>query len=236
MIQFFRKIRQNLLVEHKFKKYVIYAIGEIVLVVIGILIALQINNWKQASVENELEKKYLKNLGVELNQDAIGLSNNYKKLQNQARTKNILLKMIKNGAANDSILEYFEYQWMPIQTYIPVKSTYTEMSNNAHLRIIKNDELREKIIKFYNMYEVLEKEEDFLTQSSTRNILDIISKRIPDMSNYTVSDVLSLKSDTYLLNTIQLNGAYTRRDNYKKVITECADLIKSLKKYQAQKE
>ncbi len=54
MIKFFRKIRQNLLSENKFSKYLIYAIGEIVLVVIGILIALQINNWNE---NNKLETK-----------------------------------------------------------------------------------------------------------------------------------------------------------------------------------
>jgi len=47
MIKFFRKIRQNLLRENKTGKYFKYAIGEITLVVIGILIALQINNWNE---------------------------------------------------------------------------------------------------------------------------------------------------------------------------------------------
>ena len=47
MIKFFRKIRQQLLTENKFSKYMIYAIGEIILVVIGILIALGINNWNE---------------------------------------------------------------------------------------------------------------------------------------------------------------------------------------------
>ena len=47
MIKFFRKIRQKLLTQNKFSKYLLYAVGEIVLVVIGILIALQINNWNQ---------------------------------------------------------------------------------------------------------------------------------------------------------------------------------------------
>ncbi len=51
MIRFFRKIRQQLLTENKFSKYLIYAIGEILLVMIGILLALQVNNW------NELRKK-----------------------------------------------------------------------------------------------------------------------------------------------------------------------------------
>ena len=47
MIKFFRKIRQNLLMENKTSKYFKYAIGEILLVVIGILIALSINNWNE---------------------------------------------------------------------------------------------------------------------------------------------------------------------------------------------
>lgn len=48
MIKFFRKIRQNLITEGKTGKYLKYAVGEVVLVVIGILIALQINNWNEA--------------------------------------------------------------------------------------------------------------------------------------------------------------------------------------------
>ena len=52
MIKFFRKIRQNFLVENNVSKYMLYAIGEIVLVIIGILFALQINNWNN---ENNLQ-------------------------------------------------------------------------------------------------------------------------------------------------------------------------------------
>lgn len=47
MIKFFRKIRKQLLTENRFSRYFVYAIGEIVLVVIGILIALQLNNWNE---------------------------------------------------------------------------------------------------------------------------------------------------------------------------------------------
>jgi hypothetical protein len=61
MIKFFRRIRQRLLTENKFSKYLIYAIGEIVLVVIGILIALSINNWTE-------EKKSIKRTNLKLTQ------------------------------------------------------------------------------------------------------------------------------------------------------------------------
>jgi len=58
MIKFFRKIRQNLLSEGKTGKYFKYAIGEIVLVVIGILIALQINNWNTNKINQSESKKF----------------------------------------------------------------------------------------------------------------------------------------------------------------------------------
>ena len=62
MIKFFRKIRQNLLTEGKTGKYLKYAVGEVVLVVIGILIALQINNWNEAKKTLDKERVVLKSL------------------------------------------------------------------------------------------------------------------------------------------------------------------------------
>lgn len=59
MINFFRTIRQNLLAGNKFSKYLVYAIGEIILVVIGILIALQINNWNEERKEKQLETQLI---------------------------------------------------------------------------------------------------------------------------------------------------------------------------------
>ncbi|MBO3115440.1 hypothetical protein J4050_01695 [Winogradskyella sp. DF17] len=64
MIKFFRKIRYTLLNENKTGKYIKYAIGEIILVVIGILIALQINNWNQSRKEAKQEQLILKKLEV----------------------------------------------------------------------------------------------------------------------------------------------------------------------------
>ncbi|MCK0178015.1 DUF6090 family protein [Flavobacteriaceae bacterium S0862] len=62
MIKFFRKIGQNLLMENKTGKYFKYAIGEILLVVIGILIALQINNWNENQKDRIIEKEMLTEL------------------------------------------------------------------------------------------------------------------------------------------------------------------------------
>jgi lipopolysaccharide/colanic/teichoic acid biosynthesis glycosyltransferase len=69
MIKFFRKIRQNMLSEGKSLKYLKYAIGEIVLVVIGILIALQINNWNESRKNGTKEKEYLEGIKTDLEID-----------------------------------------------------------------------------------------------------------------------------------------------------------------------
>lgn len=71
MIKFFRKIRQKLLSKNKFSKYLIYAIGEIVLVVIGILIALQINNWNENRKEHSIAQQYLKGIEADLKKDIL---------------------------------------------------------------------------------------------------------------------------------------------------------------------
>ena len=67
MIKFFRHIRQRLLAESKFSKYLLYAIGEIILVVIGILIALQINNKNEERKDRNREQVILKSLKVDFN-------------------------------------------------------------------------------------------------------------------------------------------------------------------------
>ncbi|MFC5196609.1 DUF6090 family protein [Bizionia hallyeonensis] len=69
MIKFFRKIRQNLLSEGKTGKYLKYAVGEIVLVVIGILIALQINNANENRKTNGIKKEYYRQILVDLDKE-----------------------------------------------------------------------------------------------------------------------------------------------------------------------
>ena len=68
MIKFFRRIRQQLLSENKTGRYFKYAIGEIILVVIGILIALSINNWNEIRKEGSEELKILSEIQSNLKQ------------------------------------------------------------------------------------------------------------------------------------------------------------------------
>ncbi|WP_299159296.1 DUF6090 family protein [uncultured Eudoraea sp.] len=104
MIKFFRQIRQRLLTENppagregKFSKYLLYAIGEIILVVIGILIALQINNWNELRKTHLQDLEFLNNLKVELSVDISALT--ARKSQYQSINDNIknTIKLFDGG-------------------------------------------------------------------------------------------------------------------------------------------
>jgi len=74
MVSFFRRIRKALLGSGQARKYLFYAIGEIALVVIGILIALQINNWNENRINDESVRRHLRSLSKALEHDIRELS------------------------------------------------------------------------------------------------------------------------------------------------------------------
>ena len=111
MIQFFRHIRQQLLVENKTGKYLKYAIGEIVLVVVGILIALSINTWKEQRNNLEKEKYYLTSIksSIQLSQSELNrVINDAQHISSSADTLFMLLAHKKydqlHGVFLDSLL------------------------------------------------------------------------------------------------------------------------------------
>jgi len=76
MIKFFRKIRQKMLSQNRVTRYLVYALGEILLVVIGILIALQINNANEARKAKQSERVVLNNLVKDLRADSLAFNDN----------------------------------------------------------------------------------------------------------------------------------------------------------------
>jgi len=115
MIKFFRNIRKNLLNEGKTTKYFKYAIGEILLVVIGILIAVQVNDLNNDQKDKKLEKRYISDLMQDLKADSIAIAKFIKNSDEQVRTKNNIVSYY-NGQSypKDSLMYYFDQQWKPI--------------------------------------------------------------------------------------------------------------------------
>lgn len=141
MIKFFRKIRQNLLRNNKFSKYLLYAIGEIVLVVIGILIALQINNWNQQRISTEYEKKLLTELRNTITADYNLLQMAIDGNKRSSRSCEIILSHFdKNLPYHDSLALHFENAnvwWTMV-----IRKNAFETAKAYGLDFIQNDSTR----------------------------------------------------------------------------------------------
>ena len=148
MIKFFRKIRYDLMEKNKTGKYFKYAIGEIVLVVLGILIALQINNWNEINKTNKLETKILKELQVNLILDLKELQSDLSYMDDINNTCLNIKEFIKEfQIANDSIFKVFSVLRVTPH-FDPNKSGY-QLLQSKGVEIISNDSLRNSISLLY---------------------------------------------------------------------------------------
>jgi len=155
MIKFFRKIRQRLLTENKFSKYLIYAVGEIVLVVIGILIALGVNNWNQEKKNHRLGEDYLLRIHRDLVQDTISFRNIITHNNNLREDIKGLLVTLYAGVDNIEQVQNMSaiYDKALDQVFSPNDNTYKGMISSGALGLIQNIELKEAIVNLYSEYD-----------------------------------------------------------------------------------
>jgi hypothetical protein len=146
MIKFLRKIRYDLMVKNKTGKYLKYAVGEIVLVVIGILIALQLNLYKENSKENKVMKSYCYQLLEDLNEDKKFLTSyieemtffksEYKRYLDSYKGKNLSLKeSLKNLKQLDIAVNYIIFN----------SSTFQSLEKSGDIKIL-TDVIRSNLI------------------------------------------------------------------------------------------
>lgn len=148
MTKFFKRIRGRLLIENKFTRYLLYAIGEIILVVIGILIALQINNWNNLQQRKNLEKVLLFEVKGEVDkvyQDAIS---DLKLLQFGQRSHGRILKYFQNDLkyADSMSLDFY---WLLRDEYIYPKETVYSKIKQEGIDIISNDSIKKTLQQLY---------------------------------------------------------------------------------------
>ena len=156
MIHFFRKLRQELLNQNsRAGSYFLYAIGEIILVVVGILIALAVNNWNSERKDQRLGEDLLVRIHRDLVQDTLMFREN---INNNA----ILRAEIKELLVNlyDGVDSIEEVQSMSAtydkaldQVFSPNDNTYKSMLSSGNLGLIRNPELKEEIVDLYSEYD-----------------------------------------------------------------------------------
>lgn len=170
MIKFFRNIRQKLVSEGNTIKYIKYAIGEIILVVIGILIAIQANNW---NVNNEAQKEKefaLHKLIENLNQDSVKLKGNIERGNFYIKALDSCLTILKNPNAYSK--DYFSRLFTNMNYTLSFEFnqiTFNEISNSGKLKLIKNQTLVDSLFKYYD-YSSFKPVEDALNFHTRDNV------------------------------------------------------------------
>jgi len=169
MLRFFRLIRQRLLTENppagsrradRFSKYLLYAIGEILLVVIGILIALQVNNWNESRQERSSELNFLSRIREDLRND----NDYFKRRIDDAEhyvdySKEFEEKLYEKQYTLDDVSElvelfskFYKSEMMTIQN-----STFSEMLYAGKLELLTNEELKSLLLDYYRRSEEVAK-------------------------------------------------------------------------------
>lgn len=152
MIKFFRRIRKQLLADNKFTKYLLYAVGEIVLVVIGILIALQINNKNEAQNNETRFVKVLKEIRQDLETDLI---NSVSPLEGGKEMDSLTALILKNKLTKEDYLkkENRKLFWVGFQfnVFDYQKTSFKKIETFKGVIPEKYNQLNKKINIFYNV-------------------------------------------------------------------------------------
>ena len=226
MINFFRKIRHQLFTTNKFSKYLLYAIGEIILVVIGILIALQINNWNNQKLLNKAEVKSYQNIKRQIIEDKAELTqvkgyNNYFK-----KSSEIANKIIE--AQDYSKVDSLALMAMGLSLYTDFHSSghiYQTLVNSGDIKLLKNSEIPSKLQKLEMTYINVNNLEDIHWEI----IINELSPLLRGVINFNTKKpvkpekLFEVEMQNYFIETIYLT---IRKDSvYTKALREIDTII-----------
>lgn len=211
MIHLLKKIRRKLLIEKRLSNYVLYAVGEILLVVIGIVLAIQFSNWNAKKAEIKKEIWYLDNMANDMfnqRQELDYLKNYY--ISALSISKNILIDLNKKKSFKNIDSLFSKLNQLKISDPFPnVDNTYKELVSSGQVALIENDDLILDIIDFYIYNEKLE---NYFKTSQERifygEIYGVLNKYAPiDLSDYSDNvDILQQDSATtnYILEELEI--------------------------------
>ncbi len=194
MIKFFRRIRYDLMEKNKTGKYIKYAIGEIILVVIGILIALGLNNWNEDRKSVRTSKILLKEIVEDLKTDTIAFNAAYNSVLEQLENEEWVL------ARQDYEINQVERLWdcfsgWYFDHYINER-TFQKIQNDANMRIIGYDSIFEKITSYYKVHN---------NRLKAHVIWDI--KAVSEHQQYMNNLETSIEIDNYRMQSLSNNKA-----------------------------
>lgn len=220
MLRFFQDIRRRLIMPDNVRKYLIYAVGEIFLVVIGVLIALQVNNWNEMWKEKKRSQKALISL-FEESEDIVSYFITQVNLVDQYiigadNTAQALRFGYADKLSDDEV--YLGVGFYP--TPAPTRTTYYELTNSGELKEIESDSVRFKIARYYQSLSFLEGQLVYF-RDLTEDLIDF-----SDGAWVSVYDSTELKRRTYKYDLKALSNNETFKEKH-------LDALRDLIQFQA---
>jgi len=154
MFHYFRNIRLRLATENNLAKYLRYAFGEIVLVMIGILLALQVNNWNISRINRNTELRYLRNIRVDLSKDLDNLRFNIDYREKRYESAKKIIDQINGSPVEDlSELSFNILNTLWEEKFQPNNVTYKEMLSSGNLNLIHNQSIKQLLLELEALYQ-----------------------------------------------------------------------------------
>jgi len=175
--------------DNKVGKYILYAIGEIILVVIGILIALNINNKNEANKQRDRELHYLKNIKNDLNMNVAHIDKYIESRGTAAITATKILEHYEGKPIDD--FEAFAGETISIYTwrkFFQINNTFQELVNSGNLALISNDSIKNTLLNMETLYKVMKDEESHFRYDSETLLYDPYFEKVdtnPIVKNFT---------------------------------------------------
>ncbi len=170
MMKFFRKIRQKMLSENKFSKYLLYAIGEIVLIVLGILLALYLNNINEEKQLKKDEIKILKELKSNLKSTVEAFERTIKYESDYLAQNKKILEYINTKQPYSTELDHAFGTYFWILSSNPVTGGYDYLKSKG-IELITNDSLRKNIsFMFENEFAIIKNDNELWSNNLQQNI------------------------------------------------------------------
>jgi len=158
MLRFFRHIRKKLIEQDNARKYLLYAIGEIALVMIGILLALQVNNWNEDRKERQRERTYLNKLLEEAERDSSSLQGVIKLTEYKITQTERLLDILKNNAPITDTTQFVRDVFLVGRgaSTRPNLPAYEELIATGSIGIIQNHDITDLLTRYIGWGDMLE--------------------------------------------------------------------------------
>jgi len=224
-MKIFRKIRQKFLVENKFRNYFIYAIGEIVLVVIGILIALQINNWNQAKEDNKALKEYLVKIKSHTIEDLYKLDTITSGRKRIAKLCKKARASILNKTEDENLILFMSSGFAFAELYFkPNTGGYEALKNSDYFGKINNTPLDSLLTKYHSLIEEIatsEKSYNDYAKSQQAYLSTQFDRSLMLASVFVSPDSLAIRATTQT-EYFEDFAAYTSAAPYRNVISLAA--------------